>query len=223
MHVWNTSTGKVFEQDAKKLRLSRLRKRVHAWASRLHPLMLGKANYRLVMITLTYAGISDWKPNDIRVFMLALRSHLADNLLAYAWVAELQKRGAVHYHLVILVRKGTNIPVPDKSGLWKHGMSKIETARTPFYLLTYTGKEFQKNGEYPAGLRVFAVYIRDGVLSPDSYWMFRLSAYPAWLVKEMWLDGKFRSLPVRIKGGGWSVDGQAYFSPWKIWNVDASE
>jgi hypothetical protein len=56
------------------------------------------------------------------------------------------------------VKTGTKVPVPDKSGMWKKGMSRIETARSPFYLVAYLGKEYQKNFDnMPKGCRVFGI------------------------------------------------------------------
>ena len=90
-----------------------------------------------------------------------------ENLLGYAWVAELQKRGAIHYHIMIAVPLdvmiGDDLPYPDEAGLWRYGSTTTEYARTPFYLITYFfGKEYQKDfSRFPKGIRVFGVYIRD--------------------------------------------------------------
>jgi hypothetical protein len=79
---------------------------------------------------------------------------------AYAWVGELQERGAVHFHILIYA-KG-KIPKPDKSRMWNNGSTKIELARTPFYLLVHTGKEYQKDfDKFPKGMRAFGVWIKD--------------------------------------------------------------
>lgn len=117
---------------------------------------------RLVMLTLTYADAETWKPNDIRNFMLSLRKVLGEALLAYAWVLEMQKRGAPHYHVLLYVKRGTNIPKPDEE-LWKHGLSRIETAKSAFYIAKYTGKEYQKH-DLPPNARMFAVWIKSGAL-----------------------------------------------------------
>jgi hypothetical protein len=117
---------------------------------------------------LTYAPEYNWEPNHVREFMLSYKKVLGQNLIAYAWVAELQKRGAVHYHIMLVVPDclsiGDDLPYPDDAGLWSYGFTRIERARTPFYLVTYLGKEYQKDfSRFPKGIRVFAVYIRDVV------------------------------------------------------------
>jgi hypothetical protein len=116
-----------------------------------------------------------------------------------------------------MVRRGTNIPKFDTAGWWLHGSTKIETARSPFYVLKYTGKEYQKVGRFPKGLRMFAVWMAEGVISPVARWFFRLSAVPAWLREEALksisdVGAKFQ----RVAGGGWSFSGRMYFSPWEV-------
>jgi hypothetical protein len=221
MKVLDTRTGKVSIVNKRKVRIKRLQKRVHAWSRRMETLFqrVGK-DYRLSMIGLTYEGDADWKPNHIRSFMKEARQRLGDNLKGYAWVAELQERGAVHYHVLILAKRGTNIPMPDKCGWWEHGSTNIKTARTPFYICKYTGKQHQKMGEFPKGLRMFAVWIKPGVISDNALWMFRLSAYPRWLVEGMWKDGNFRGIPKRMEGGGWLVGRHKYYSPFTILEGD---
>lgn len=140
-----------------KVRYSRMRQSIVAWANLMNSTYHADT-YRRVMITLTYKGVNDWRPNDITDYVKCLRARLGSNLLTYAWVAELQKRGAIHYHMVVIVKRGTNIPRPDKSGMWKHGSTSRDTAKSVFYLVTYLGKEYQKNfSEFPHGARCFGI------------------------------------------------------------------
>jgi len=148
----------VIDNFASRLRLMRLR--IAAWSNYVLKIAYIR-NLRLVMITLTYKKAEDYKAGDIRDFMKLMKKKLDSKLVAFAWVAEMQKRGAVHYHIILAVEKGTRIPRPDSSRMWPHGMSRIETARTPYYLLSYTGKEHQKDlGAYPKGCRLYAVSVR---------------------------------------------------------------
>jgi hypothetical protein len=205
-------TEAVFSPRAARVR--RCQKRVKAWAEVIEPVK-ERIDTRLVMLTLTYRNIEDWAPGQVRSFMLTVKKQLDEKLLAYAWVAELQKRGAVHYHVLLLVKKGTDIPKPDDSGWWEHGLTRIETARSPFYVLTYTGKEYQKVGIFPKGLRMFAVWISPKVVSSVTRWLFRLSAVPAWLVEAVKGDIVGASFK-RVIGGGWEVAGVKYVSPWEV-------
>lgn len=216
MKVRNKLTGETAEFSPWRARLRRTQRRVKAWAEVIQPYLDRVQDYRLVMITLTYKEVDGWEVGHIREFMLRIRKELRGALLAYAWVAELQKRGAVHYHVLVLVKKGVSIPEPDTAGWWVHGMTRIETARSPFYVLTYTGKEYQKMGYFPKGLRMFAVWISPEAVPAVTRWFFRLSALPGWLVEELRGIGIVGAKFKRVPGGGWSVAGSFYKSPWEI-------
>lgn len=195
------------------------------------------------MITLTYRATSDieqeipevglksrWRPNHIRTFMRALRRNMKDRLLAYVWVAELQKRGEVHYHILLLVRKGTYIPYPDRSW-WPHGYSKIETARSRWYILKYCSKSAFKTGDtwkdFPQGLRLFAVWVSPEITDELARFRFKLSALPVWLantLEEIGLIVRAR----RARGGGWLIVGdtgppQKVHSPYKLLSLYKQE
>jgi hypothetical protein len=132
--------------DLRKARCQRLRRTVTE-AAKLHELearwaseRLGRSAYRKTFITLTYRDGGDWQRRHISDFLANLRKWLQarDAVLMYAWVAELQKRGVLHYHLIVWVPRRLRLPCPDKSGWWPHGMSNIETARNPVgYMVKY--------------------------------------------------------------------------------------
>jgi len=164
----NVYTGKVVVIDTFAIRLGRMKTRIFEWAQKVDAWRASNPS-RLVMVTLTYRRVCDYKPGHIGDYLRNVKKRLGSNLLALAWVAELQKRGAVHYHVVFLVQPGTDIPKPDKHGYWTHGMSKIETAKTAFYLATYTGKEYQKAlSRYPKSCRLYAVSIRPSMGLPKA-------------------------------------------------------
>ena len=218
MIIQDTRTGELIHLETERLRLRRCQKRVKAWADLLQLYITNKDQYRLVMITLTYKPGRDWKPNDIREFMQAGRKMLEHRLLAYAWVAELQKRGAVHYHVLMLVTKGANLPVPDSSGWWPWGMSRIETAKSAFYILSYTGKKYQKIGKFPKGLRLFAVWVSFEGVGKNIYFALRSSAIPAWLA--LIVDSIGEAKYSRSPGGGWEVENLGIVrSPYKVVSI----
>lgn len=135
--------------------------------------------------------------------------------MAYAWVAETQERGAVHYHVIMVVNRGTHIPMPDKAGWWKWGSTKIQSANSPFYIAKYTGKEYQKEGPFPKGLRMFAVWVSDNLVDDQARWNFRLSSLPAWfreIVQSRPMGGRWNRPK---KGGGWLYEGVLYPSPYE--------
>jgi hypothetical protein len=70
-----------------------------------------------------------------------------------------------------MVERGTDFPMPDKSGMWRHGLSKIETARTAFYLVKYVGKGYQKDlSKFPKGCRLYGSSFRVGGVGMRLLW-----------------------------------------------------
>ena len=74
-------------------------------------------------------------------------------------VAELQKRGTVHYHLVCWLPLGVGMPHWDKANgqrraFWPHGMANTEKLRTNVgYLMKYLSK-ISPFHQFPKGLRL---------------------------------------------------------------------
>lgn len=104
-------------------------------------------------VTLTYVGVDDWQADHMSAATEQFRRHCARLGVAcrYLWVAELQKRGAVHYHLLAWLPKGVSMPHWDKCSLapsgrsvapfWSHGMSNTEVAKSGVgYLMKYLSK-----------------------------------------------------------------------------------
>jgi hypothetical protein len=117
---------------------------------------------------LTYTNKDDYNSGHIRDYIKKVKQCLGDNLLGFAWVAEIQPdRGAIHYHVMILAKLGTRIPKPDvvdnntHKAMWSFGWSGIHTARSPWYLLKYAGKERQKDlSRYPKSCRLYSASLR---------------------------------------------------------------
>lgn len=227
--------GETFCMDSKAARLRRCQRRVIAWAKVLPRdsrivRRAGKAyniGPRTVMLTLTYRDPDGWGPNDIRSFMLGLRKLLGSALYAYAWVLEMQQRGAPHYHVLLYVKAKTDVPMPDEIGLWPHGLTRRETAKSPFYICKYVGKEYQKTG-LPHGARMFAVCIFKASLSPDEMLPFRMSAAPAWLQVFILEAADVVGPGVkwsRCEGGGWIIEdtGEHVPSPYRLVSIDPWE
>lgn len=217
--IRNVRTGELIELDKKKARISRMRRRVFSWANTVAEYLPARGigfRHRKVMITLTYAEVDGWRPNHIQRYMKELKRRLGSNLIAIACVAELQERGAVHYHIELICKKGTRIPMPDKSGMWPHGMSKIETAKSIFYICSYLKKAYQKEGNFPKGLRMFSVWIAPGAVSALAAWLFRLSSLPQWLCDKIAGVGQQGSKWFRNPGGGWWYAGHFFRSPFQF-------
>ena len=200
----------TIEIDSEKARLTRMRKSVGISAKALHN--LGKKKQNVYMLTLTYAGTNrDWKPEHISRFLDGLRkwhySRTGSKKLRYVWVAELQKRGVIHYHVLAWLDAGLTPPKPDQAWrnkgawmapMWPHGMSNRIKAIAPVaYIMKYASKGASE-GKFPRGARISGV----GGLDEQGRGVRRWVLWPAYVQKNSDVMGDWKRRP----GGG-------YFSP----------
>jgi hypothetical protein len=158
--VVNLSPNCKAERRIKKLKRS-------VWASgHLHA--LAENGFRPSVcwfVTLTYKGIEDWRPDHISKATQRFHNWCAakGHPCRYTWVAELQGRGAVHYHLLAWLPHGVRMPHWDRpstkrrAAFWPHGMTETEKARSGVgYLMKYLSKlgEFHR---FPKGLRLYGI------------------------------------------------------------------
>jgi len=145
--------------------------------------------------------------------------HQSGVKLPYVWVAELQKRGAVHYHVLLWIPRRWRIPAPDKKGWWKHGSSNVTRVRNPVgYVAKYASKfESKGQAEFPKGLRLHGI----GGLNKQER---RVVAW--WkLPKDMRHGSEGSCAFRRAVGGGWqNVDtGEVTASLWGLAAVGQGE
>jgi len=207
----------VIEIDAAQSRVTRLRKGLGIAAKQLHN--LGERNQQVWMQTLTYRGTNaDWRPEHISRYLDALRKwHYArtgSKTVRYAWVAELQKRGVIHYHVIVWLDAGMTPPkgdMPwrstDRQGLvqwhppmWPHGMSRRDKSTAPVaYLMKYASKVESKNvGSYPHGARIHGA----GGMDASGRAIRRWVLWPAYVQGNASVDDRFKPAP----GGGYRND-----------------
>jgi hypothetical protein len=161
-----------------------------------------KGGSRLVMFTLTYRGVFDWAPRSIRRFGRWLSK---EGSKGYIWVAELQKRGAVHYHVLALWETGRPWIKPERSnGAWVKGFTWVtDNVKYPWYIMKYIqkGTKDGRSIRYPKGLRIYCVsrgtvsLMRDTVR--DTYRAIHL---PEWYRQGAVVAGKLRDAN-RVSGG----------------------
>lgn len=154
-------------------RLRRMRKTVIT-SSRLIESRLGvssgrNARWKAAMLTLTYHRVEDWAPDHISALIRHARQFMRRRGYAfhYVWTAELQDRGAVHYHIVFWMPRISSgrygflkFPKPDDQGWWPWGSSRIHWARNAVgYLAKYASKasDLPDGHKYPKGCRLHAV------------------------------------------------------------------
>lgn len=204
-------------------RISRLRMNVWS-AGRLMDETVrsfGKA-VRPWFVTLTYDtrgtlgnGQHDWEPRHISDALLRFRRWCKrwGAPVRYVWVAELQQRGTVHYHLVIWLPSRLSMPKWDKATshgapFWPCGMANVQRLRSGVaYLMKYMSK-IGKHHEYPKGCRAYGVGGIEQALRPIRTWL----NYPQWLRSLAGIGDA-----IRVKGGHLlRSTGELLSSPYRV-------
>lgn len=196
------------EIDHQKARITRMRKSVGVAAKALHN--LGSKGQRVWMQTLTYGGSNrNWRPEHISRYLDALRrwhySRTGSKKVRYVWVAELQQRGVIHYHVCLWLEHGLTPPMPDRgwrlkgamqAPMWPHGMSNRLEAHAPVaYLMKYASKDTSKDGKFPRGARIHGC----GGLDEEGRGCRRWVLWPAYVQGNASIHDRFRP----CKGGGY--------------------
>lgn len=198
----------AFALDAQARRLSQLRMNV-GFAARAHAVSrMGHRSDVPWMVTLTYRGDNrDWSGLHISEALAAVRKWCKRKGFAfrYVWVAELQKRGVIHYHVAIWLPRGVRMPKWDVRGWWPHGMSNRIVARhATAYLMKYLSKGTDY-GKLPRGARAYGVGGLDHSLCRARRWL-RL---PSFVQGNSSIHDNWR----RAVGGGWvDPDGAVHAS-----------
>jgi hypothetical protein len=223
IYLTNKETGEIVAFLDSERRIRRLRHRVGAWADCAKQHFNDRNKFITIMTTLTYRSSEDWRPDQIRDYMRIIKKFLGSYLIAYGWVAELQDRGAVHYHVLIVQRRGRILPKPDQAGFWTWGCTRVEFAKKQGYLMKYAQKcDTAEGNNFPPGLRLFAVVISKNFSQENLYHLFRLSTLPRW-VWELYMEGGElgKNYPARLKGG-WRIREEFHKSPWVLGGVRIS-
>lgn len=204
--IKNKETGLVIAIDTGYSRFNRMRKGIMNWVQ-----IAQEIDGNKYMIGLTYRPGEEWHQLDITEFLRKLKRGVGGRLLAYAWVAELQERGAIHYHVFVIVSKGSKLGHPDQSGWWSHGSSRVEKAKSAYYLATYIGKEYQKEfSKFPKGIRCFSVQVTG---EGDRKRRLRVLRLPAWarkLAMIVGFDDISGILELKKKHSQWEFIGLSY-------------
>lgn len=242
--VFSHPVNGLREVDLGKARISRLRKRADAWTIGIWELSK-RRDVTCWAIMLTYgeqkplpgdANVtqSPWEPGQITAYQQALTKYYGEKLLAYLWVAERHKSGALHYHVcVILDTSAGPMLHADRNGWWPHGWSGTRKILHPSvsYLAKYLQKAQDSLGAFPGGMRLFAAVIRCEIPPVQRFW-FRLSSVPGYVRRYVLslLNGKLWDLAAfglkwrAMPGGGWWLECNRFWkvvtSEWKLVSCD---
>lgn len=162
------------------------------------------AKLRAGFATLTYALPDAWQSRHVSECLKRCR-HWCERRgidLVYEWVAEIQEGRAkrtgdhvVHYHLIIWLPVGVELPKFDQVGWWPHGFTKMEWARNPVgYCASYASK-LGFCEKFPRGLRLHG----RGGMGLEVARQVRCWVAPRYVRDRFGLE----SDPVRLRGGGW--------------------
>jgi len=175
--------------------------------------------YRVMMVTLTYALVDSWKPRHISDLLQHYRKYLHRRgvTFRYTWVAELQKRGAVHYHILIWLPKGLTLPKADKQRWWVYGLTRREwTKNAVGYIAKYAGKPDDID-RLPKGIRICGSGGLDKNRAMEKRWWLS----PAWVRRAFAISDDPR--PVPKLGGYYSrATGEYVQSPFCVGYVDGT-
>lgn len=195
------------------MRYARLRRNVGV-AAKLHSVSItgGKRYYNLCMVTLTYQR-DTWESAHMSAYINHVRMWAARRFaqkLKYVWVAEMQGRGVIHYHVLFFLPKGITMPKADKQGWWPHGATRTERAVAPVnYVMKYASKLHTKKG-FPKGARTYGIGGLDQAASRSRRWL----NLPAFIKARASINDRWD----RAMGGGWleRSTGQIWPSEWGV-------
>jgi hypothetical protein len=165
-------------------------------------------------ITLTYRAGEEWESGHFGAFRRAMAEWCKRRRvrLRFVWVAELQTRGAIHYHVVVWLPKGKFLPHADTQGWWPHGSTNIVTAQSPIgYITKYASKTTaEQAAQYPKGARMCG----HGGLEAEGRRAVRYWQSPIW-VRDV-LTGR---ADIRKVVGGYmdKFTGEFLPSPWRVY------
>jgi len=204
----------AFEIDREGRRLACLRGAIGSAARCLAVAESGSRDRRAWMVTLTYRGGPEaWRADHMKSAMHRLRQWCNRQGFGcqYVWVAELQKRGVIHYHALLYLPQGVRCPAFDARGWWPHGMTNRKLVRKSAvgYLMKYLSKGTDvRSGSFPRGARIYGVAGLTHAMRRARRWL-RLPAF---------VQGNSSTLDDwrRAPGGGWvAPDGVRFCSEFR--------
>lgn len=191
----------AFQLDSDARRLASLRCAVGFAARAQAVIPRGGRASRAWMVTLTYRGdATAWRSDHMKTAVHRFRIWCNRQGFAarYVWVAELQQRGVIHYHLVIWLPHGIRCPKWDSRGWWPHGMTNRKTVRKSAvgYLMKYLSKGSDvATTSFPRGARIYGVGGLDRTMRRARRWL-RL---PSFVQANSSILDDWRP----VVGGGW--------------------
>lgn len=212
----NRPIREAFRIDKDAARVKRMRCSVGHAARLLHFDAHGERaaqRWNIKLLTMTYRRAGDWRPGHIGKFRDALRQWCKRRNIRcrFVWVAELQKRGALHYHMMVWLPKGQFLPDFCKPW-WPHGMTHIRGVKSSAvgYLVKYASKTTaHEAAQYPKHARMHGA----GGLHAEAKRHIRYWRAPIWV-----RDALHGTADIRKVIGGYmdKFTGEFLASPWRV-------
>lgn len=202
------SNGEGFFVDVRAMKVKRARYATLT-AARLH--RLERPTWVATFIGMTYRPGCDYGPRDISDMVKAVRIWCEARAIEcrYVWVAEMQKRGVIHYHMLVFHPKRYNFPKPDKCGMWPHGTTNRQVGIR--YAVAYMAKYMSKGdaAAFPKGARTYGCGGLEGTAKLEMRWW----KLPTWVRTQYAPEDAVK----RAKGGFLvPATGEILPSPWEV-------
>ena len=198
---------------------------------RLRHMLEGKGYNLSYQITLTYSDFSRYNKGDIKSFLNSFFQIFRKKRIdfKYFWVAEIQKRGMIHYHILVFVRSRDRIKFfkyfqkERIDALWQRGYTFItvssKTLRKAYnYATKYLVKTIKSQDDFYLELVAF---FRDSFGRFRLYGMSQVRRFARGVRKKLIcqyqkyptlyseLQKTFQNLPENLK--------QHIYAPWGWW------
>lgn len=204
--VRNTAEG--FFVDARQMKVKRARYATLT-AARLHKLEV--PTYAATFIGLTYRPGCNYEPLHITHLVKCVRAWCDARAIRcrYIWVAEMQKRGVIHYHMLVFHPRRFQFPKPDKQGWWPHGSTNRSTGIK--HAVAYMAKYMSKGdaAAFPLGARTYGCGGLEGSAKLELRWW----KLPTWVRDRVTPEDRAK----RARGGFLVPNtGELIPSPWEV-------
>lgn len=158
MVAYNVASGMVVAVGNVDRRLSRLRRKVNAFKRFVAQLR----SVKVVHVVITQAQVGYIDAAEVMRFV----RRRVKNIVCYLWVRELQKRGAEHLHVLLVVPSYTVVSFLDREKGWKWGMTSVSSVYSVRDICKYLQKSLLDKGR-----RMSQAVIRDDVLKRLWGWL----------------------------------------------------
>lgn len=194
--------------DARAMKVKRARYATLNGA-RLH--MAEQPKWVGTFIGCTYRPGCNYNPRHVSHLILNVRRWCKRNGIEcrYIWVAEMQKRGVIHYHLIVFHPKRLTFPKPDLNGWWPHGSTSRSTGikRAVAYMAKYLSKG--DVAAFPKGARTYGCGGLEGTAKLEMRWW----KLPTWVREVVTPDDRAK----RVLGGFVNrTTAEVLPSPWRV-------